>query len=96
MILSNPFRPDPRVDPEAKTLSARGHQVTIVCWDREGILPTQESHEGIRIVRVQSVKAGFGTGWRLAVRISRFWRQAVRLAIEVQPELFTAGRKRPG
>ena len=87
MILSNPFRPDPRVDPEAKTLSARGHQVTIVCWDREGILPTQESREGIRIVRVQSVKAGFGTGWRLAVRISRFWRQAVRLAMEVQPEV---------
>jgi glycosyltransferase involved in cell wall biosynthesis len=87
MILSNPFRPDPRVDQEAGTLSARGHQVSVICWDRHGELSGQEIRDGIRIIRIQDIKAGFGTGWRLSVRIPRFWRQAVRLAIDVRPDV---------
>jgi len=85
MILSSPFRPDPRVDQEAKTLSARGHQVTVICWDRHGTLPREEMRHRVRIVRVQKVRAGFGTGLRLSVQIPRFWREAVRLAIEGEP-----------
>ena len=87
MLLSNPFRPDPRVDQEATTLSAHGHQVTVICWDRHGALARQESRDGIRIIRIHNVKASYGTGWRLSVQIPRFWRQAVRLAIEVGPDV---------
>jgi glycosyltransferase involved in cell wall biosynthesis len=87
MILSNPFRPDPRVDQEAKTLSANGHQVTVICWDRHGELTGQETRNGFRIVRIQTVNAGYGTGWRLFCHIPRFWQQAVRLAVEMQPEV---------
>jgi glycosyltransferase involved in cell wall biosynthesis len=87
MILSNPFRPDPRVYHEARTLSARGHQVTVICWDRNAELSRQETRDGIGIIRVQDVKAGFGTGWRLAVRIPRFWQQAARHAIELRPDV---------
>jgi glycosyltransferase involved in cell wall biosynthesis len=87
MILSNRFRPDPRVDQEARTLSACGHQVTVICWDRQGTLPRQETRDGIRIIRVQNVMAGYGTGWRLSVQIPHFWRQAIRLAIEMEPDV---------
>jgi glycosyltransferase involved in cell wall biosynthesis len=87
MILSNPFRPDPRVDHEARALCARGHHVTVICWDRRGELTSQETHDGIRIIRVQDVKAGFGTGSRLFVQIPRFWRQAIRLALEMKPDV---------
>jgi glycosyltransferase involved in cell wall biosynthesis len=87
MILSNPFRPDPRVDHEARALSAHGHQVTVICWDRHGELTSEETRDGIRIIRIQNVKAGFGTGWRLSVQIPRFWRKAVRLAIEMEPDV---------
>jgi glycosyltransferase involved in cell wall biosynthesis len=87
MILSNSFRPDPRVDQEARALRGHGHQVTVICWDRQGALPEQEIRDGIRIIRVRDVKAGFGTGWRLSVQIPRFWRRAVRLALDVKPEV---------
>ena len=87
MILSNPFRPDPRVDQEARSLSAHGHQVTVICWDRRGELTRQETRDGFRILRIQNVKASYGTGWRLSVQIPRFWRQAVRLAIELKPDV---------
>lgn len=39
MLLSNAFRPDPRVAREAKTLADAGHQVTILCWDRQVEFP---------------------------------------------------------
>jgi glycosyltransferase involved in cell wall biosynthesis len=87
MILSNPFRPDPRVDQEAKTLSAHGHQVTVICWDRHGELTGQETRNGFRIIRVKTVNAGYGTGWRLSYQIPRFWRHAVRLGVEMEPDV---------
>ena len=87
MILSNPFRPDPRVNQEAKTLSAEGHQVTVICWDRHGELVRQEIRDELDIVRIQNVKASYGTGWRLAAQIPRFWREAVRLTLELRPDV---------
>ena len=87
MILSNPFRPDPRVDQEARTLSAQGYQVTVICWDRHGELPGQETRHGVDIVRVKTVNAGYGTGWRLSYQIPRFWRHAVRLGVEMEPDV---------
>ena len=87
MMLSNAFRPDPRVEHEARALCAIGHRVTVICWDRHGELSGEEDRDGIRIIRIQGVKAGYGTGWRLSAQIPRFWRQAVRLAVGIGPDV---------
>ena len=36
MVLTNGFFPDLRVYKEAKYLSKNGHDVEILCWDRDG------------------------------------------------------------
>ncbi|NPA75595.1 MAG: glycosyltransferase family 4 protein, partial [Euryarchaeota archaeon] len=59
MLLSNPFKPDPRVYEEAKALTQHGHKVTILAWDRELKYPADEQYDGIRIIRV-AVPGGYG------------------------------------
>ena len=39
MLLSNPYRPDPRVQREMEALATSGYQVSLLCWDRQGELP---------------------------------------------------------
>lgn len=78
MLLSNPFRPDPRVEREARALTAHGHQVTIVCWDRRVELPENESWNGIALLRVHNVRSEYGSGWRQLFYLPRFWRSAAR------------------
>ena len=53
MLLTNSFNPDVRVYKEAVYLLGQGHQVTILCWDREAqsSLPRKEKKDGIRILR---------------------------------------------
>ncbi|WP_232460710.1 glycosyltransferase family 4 protein [Thermococcus barossii] len=52
MLLTNPFKPDPRVYKEAKTLIELGFDVTVIAWDREGGYPSHEVIEGIEVYRV--------------------------------------------
>jgi len=54
MLLSNPFMVDPRVINEAKALTDRGHEVTVVVWDRECEYNSEEKFEGIRIIRIHN------------------------------------------
>jgi hypothetical protein len=56
MLLSNAFRPDPRVAREAKTLVQAGYEVTLVCWDREARHAPHESVHGYRVERVPDVR----------------------------------------
>jgi len=42
MLLSNAFRPDPRVLKEARSLAEAGYEVTVIAWDREGKYPAAE------------------------------------------------------
>ncbi|HIP89501.1 MAG TPA: glycosyl transferase family 1 [Thermococcus paralvinellae] len=60
MILSNPFKVDPRVYKEAKTLVKNGYDVTILAWDRDGIYPEKEEMEGIHIRRIR-VRSKYGS-----------------------------------
>ncbi len=53
MLLSNAFRPDPRVLKEAQTLAQAGYDVTVVAWDREGKFPPEERVGGLGVRRVQ-------------------------------------------
>ncbi len=53
MLLSNPFKPDPRVYNEAKSLVEEGYNVIILAWDREGKYPLIENVGGITVYRVK-------------------------------------------
>jgi len=64
MLLSNPFKPDPRVYKEAKSLVNNGYDVTVLAWDREGKYPRKEVIDGIKIERI-SLKAPYGNNLQL-------------------------------
>jgi glycosyltransferase involved in cell wall biosynthesis len=87
MLLSNAFRPDPRVAREAESLACHGHQVSIVCWDREGRFAPREKIDGYQVERVQSVRTRYGAGARQAIHIPRFWRAAARRVPDLQPDV---------
>ena len=53
MVVSNAFRPDPRVYREAKTLVDHGFKVTVYAWDRECKHPMNEIIDGIFVERIQ-------------------------------------------
>ena len=54
MLLSNAFRPDPRVLKEANSLSAEGFNLTILCWDRQGQLQAEELlPSGVKVIRIR-------------------------------------------
>ncbi len=86
MLLTNPFRPDPRVLKEARSLVQAGHRVTVVCWDRRGELPPREEIAGIDIRRL-TVRSGYSAGSRQILHLPRFWRQALRLLAELHPDI---------
>jgi len=52
MLLSNPFMVDPRVYKEAKSLLNAGYDVTVIEWDRKKEYKSEETIDGIHIVRV--------------------------------------------
>ena len=59
MLLSNPFKPDPRVYKEARSLVNNGYDVTVLAWDREGKYPKKEVIDGIKIERIR-LKSKYG------------------------------------
>jgi glycosyltransferase involved in cell wall biosynthesis len=85
MLLSNAFRPDPRVAREAEALARSGYQVTVICWDRQAELPAREVQHGVEILRVQSVPSAYASGWRQLFRLPRFWQETLRLAQPLRP-----------
>jgi glycosyltransferase involved in cell wall biosynthesis len=89
MLLSNPFRPDPRVLKEALALAGRGHRLSIICWDRQAEHPARASLAGgaIEIFRVNSVPSSYGIGAAQLLRLPRFWLKALALLDELQPDI---------
>ncbi len=87
MLLSNAYRPDPRVLKEARSLAAGGYAVTVVAWDRESALPAEDQSEGFAVQRVQDVRSSYGAGIRQAMRLPRFWRQAWRRLDRLGPHV---------
>lgn len=71
MLLSNPFEPDVRVLKEARSLVAAGYAVTILCWDRPGKFPAEQSDGQIRICRIQ-IHSAYGGGINLLWNFVRF------------------------
>lgn len=88
MLLSNAFRPDPRVLKEANSLAAAGYTLTIICWDRLGEMPVEATLEsGVRIQRIQNVRTVYGAGARQILYTPRFWSAAIRKVKILQPDL---------
>ncbi len=86
MLLSNAFRPDPRVAREARTLADAGHQVTILCWDRQTEFPALQTEDGYTIKRIQTVHTVYGAGMRQILHTPRFWRAAIAQTRTLQPD----------
>lgn len=54
ILLTNPFKPDPRVHMEAKALAEAGHDVIILAWDRGENYPEEEQVDGFKIKRIRA------------------------------------------
>ena len=87
MLLSNAFRPDPRVAREAEALARAGHEVTVICWDRQARFPLQETLSGYRVERIQHVRTIYGAGVRQLLHTPRFWRAAIPRAVSFHPDI---------
>lgn len=87
MLLSNAFRPDPRVLKEARSLVHAGYNVTVLCWDRQGELPSQETIEGIVIRRLTPIHSVYVAGSRQILYLPRFWQQAITELANLKPDL---------
>ncbi len=72
MLLSNPYRPDPRVRREALALLAEGYTISLLAWDREGGSPTREIREGIAVRRI-GPRCGYDNLVELMVKLPWAW-----------------------
>ncbi len=79
MLLSNPYRPDPRVQLEARALNSAGIGVKLLAWDREGTFPEEEGLPELDIVRV-GPKSPTRSALGVATRLPRFWLRALSKA----------------
>lgn len=86
MLLSNPYRPDPRVQKEAASLENAGYQVSIICWDRKGELPAIEVTDIATINRIQT-GSSFSLGSKQMLHFPRFWFYALRALNRIKPDI---------
>ncbi len=86
MLLSNAYRPDPRVRREARALVNDGYDVSIICWDRRAELPQHEKDGRINIIRIKDVVSNYGSGWKQLFYLPRFWRKAIKQARQLNPD----------
>lgn len=79
MILTNGFDPDPRVLKEAVSLKSKGHDIEILCWDRENkyINIECETYKDIKIKRFFS-KSKYGSGIKQMWSYLRFIKEVKR------------------
>jgi glycosyltransferase involved in cell wall biosynthesis len=86
MLLSNPFRPDPRVLKEARSLTQAGYGVTVICWDRQGEFAPQERVDDFEIRRL-AVRSGYAAGSCQMLFLPRFWWHALRELSTLNPDI---------
>jgi glycosyltransferase involved in cell wall biosynthesis len=72
MLLTNPFRPDPRPLKEAGALVEAGNEVTILAWDRETRFPKEEKVHGIKVSRI-AWRGSYGRGVAQIPGFAYFW-----------------------
>ncbi|WP_456367068.1 glycosyltransferase family 4 protein [Thermococcus sp.] len=84
MTVSNPFKPDPRVYKEAKSLVNAGYEVYVIAWDREGKYPEEEVVDGIKVIRL-GPRAAYGVA--MVLKLPLFYLNAFRLVLKLKPEV---------
>lgn len=89
MLLSNAYRPDPRVQKEARALARAGYRVTVICWDRRGEFEPMQERDGFVVRRIH-VRSGYSAGSRQVLHLPRFWWRAVQDLRALQPDLVHA------
>lgn len=88
MFLSNPYRPDARVEREALSLGHAGYQVTIIAWDRKSEFAAEEIlTKGVNVKRIQNVRSTYGAGLIQLIYLPLFWQAAVRQTEMIHPDI---------
>ena len=82
MLLTYPFRPDPRVLREARSLHKRGFDVHLIAWDREGGRPTRATEHGIEVIRL-GPRCIYRSSGKVISRLPRFWVRALRASKQI-------------
>ncbi len=88
MLVTNEYRPDPRVHKEAKALIDGGHDVTVAAWDRLRSRPPREVVEGVSLHRVRTGMVGGQLA--LVLNYPLFLLRSLAAAKEVRPEIVHA------
>lgn len=86
MLLSNPYRPDPRVQKEAISLINSGYRVNLICWDRKSEFPGKEVVNGIEVLRIR-VPSEYNLGSRQLLNFLRFWIVAYKQLDKTKPDI---------
>jgi len=89
MLLSNPYRPDPRVLRESRALLKAGIPVKLIAWDREGTLPAKAAEDGIEIRRV-GPRCPFRSAGKVMSRLPLFWLKALGQARRMEFDVIHA------
>jgi glycosyltransferase involved in cell wall biosynthesis len=77
MLLSNPYRPDPRVLLEARALKGAGYEILLLAWDREKSRLQEADEDGIHVIRL-GPRAPQRAPTKILARLPRFWFRALR------------------
>ncbi len=83
MLLSNPFRTDPRVVQEARAVRGAGVDVHILAWDRDGLGPERENVDGTQVTRVGPA-CPYRAPLRVLSGLPRFWANALRASRDME------------
>ena len=83
MLLSNPYRPDPRVLREARALVEAGIGVHLIAWDRERDRASSSTEEDVRVTRL-GPKSSYRSFSQVGPGLMRFWFRALRAARKVE------------
>jgi len=86
MLVTNAFRPDPRVHKEARSLARAGYNVTVICWDRGGEFMARERMDGFEIRRI-AIHSGYSAGSRQMFYLPRFWLRALKELCILRPDI---------
>lgn len=86
LLLSFDFPPDIRVEKEARALTSAGHQVTLVCENRQN-RSTRETWNGIEIIRlpIQPVRwRKLNTAWLFITLRNQIWEHHIGQLIQCE------------
>lgn len=77
MLLTYPYRPDPRVFREAKALTRHGFKIHLIAWDRDFGQRHRVDENGVDVVRV-GPRCPYRSVRGVVLRLPRYWLNALK------------------